>query len=280
VGTGMSDPEFESRLFYRCILNRVTNILNEEALKQTAIVFSPHPDDETLCCGGTIIKKRMAGAKIKIFFMTDGRRSQSHLISEEELKVIRKNEALAASRMLGLKATDTSFLEYKDGELNKNQISAIRDVVTILKRQQPDEIFIPHRRETHPDHSATYEIVMSALRTRPEKTMIYEYPTWLWNDLPWISMPIVRTRITPQNATGTFKNSLLSSLSFLKDFRCSSYIGDVLPLKLSALDQYKSQMTRLIPDTRWPTIGDVSDGEFLKCFIQEYEIFHQHIFQR
>ena len=252
--------------------------LDVEALESTATVFSPHPDDETLSCGGTIIKKKKAGAEVKIIFMTDGRKEHPHLISENKLKCLRISEALAASRMLGLEENDVLFLGY-GGELSKNLDSAIHKVAEILQLQQPDQIFIPYKGEPHPDHSATNRIVMSALQTYEKKATIYEYPIWLWNELPWVFMPLRRGRshYPSRNKMGLLKHSFISTYSLLRDFRCSVYIGDVLQLKRAALDQYRSQMTRLIPDARWSTLGDESDGKFLKCFFQDHEFFYQHV---
>ncbi len=260
---------FQSRQFYRYLMNRLMSELDEKDLESKATVFSPHPDDETLSCGGTIIKKKRRGAEVKIFFLTDGRASHSQFISANKLKSIRANEALAASRMLGLEENDVAFLEYKSRELSNNWNSAIHKVIEILRLQQPDEIFIPYRREMHLDHLATNRIVVSALQMYKRKVTIYEYPIWLWNHLPWVRVPIS----TQKEIASALKHSLISGLSLLKDFRCSVYIGDVLQLKRAALDQYKSQMTRLIPDSRWQTLGDISNGEFLECFFQEHEIF-------
>ncbi len=44
-------------------------------LARSALVFSPHPDDECLGCGGTIIRKKQAGSTVKIVHLTDGSRS-------------------------------------------------------------------------------------------------------------------------------------------------------------------------------------------------------------
>jgi hypothetical protein len=49
-----------------------------------------------------------------------------------------------------------------------------------------------------------------------------------------------------------------------------------LELKRTALAQHKSQMTQLIPNSNWLTLADVSNGEFLACFFQDYEFFRQY----
>jgi LmbE family N-acetylglucosaminyl deacetylase len=261
--------------FYRHMMRRSMSKPDKNDLESTATVFSPHQDDATLGCGGTIIKKKWAGAKVKVFFMTDGRKSHAHLISEDELKRIRANEALEAGRMLGLEENDLAFLEYRDGELTQNQDSAIQKVSKILQLQKPDEIFIPHHKEPTlwaKDHVATNRIIMSALQTYQRKATVYEYPIWLWYHQPWITT----SRSSTKETLIGLKQDLTSGLIFLKDFRCSVYIGDVLEHKRAALNQYRSQMTRLVPDPRWQTLGDLSNGEFLECFFQEYEIFHRY----
>ena len=44
----------------------------------------------------------------------------------------------------------------------------------------------------------------------------------------------------------------------------------------AAPDRYASQMTRLLPDRRWTTLGNVAGGEFLERFFQEHEIFRRY----
>jgi len=73
-------------------------------LKKKIVVFAPHPDDETLGCGGTIAKRVREGYDILIIFMTCGRNALSELFgissnpSPLELKEIRKEEAKRAIR--------------------------------------------------------------------------------------------------------------------------------------------------------------------------------------
>ena len=49
-----------------------TRELDRTSQRAPAIVFAPHPDDETLGCGGTILKKRSLGAPVEVVFLTDG----------------------------------------------------------------------------------------------------------------------------------------------------------------------------------------------------------------
>ncbi len=81
-------------------------------LGRSAVVFSPHADDETLGCGGTLIKKRAAGATVKIAFMTDGRTSHGHLMPADRLIALRAQEAVAAAQVLGLAESDVCFLGF------------------------------------------------------------------------------------------------------------------------------------------------------------------------
>lgn len=262
-----------ARYLYRRALRHRAREASREDLKRSAVVFSPHMDDETLGCGGTIIKKRGVGADVDIVFMTDGCQSHNRLIAEDELRSIRAAEAVAASRRLGVAESRVHFLDFRDGELGKHEDAAVFRVAGILERQRPDQVFVPYHREAPPDHSATRKVIVSALRTCGSKVTVYEYPIWFWHQWPWVSVPV-----TPRRETWALvKDSLVSGLGvrLLKDFRCSVYIGEVLELKRAALSQHKSQMTRLIPDPRWMTLGDVWHGEFLPCFFQDHEIFHR-----
>jgi len=265
----------QSIRFVRFLMNHRMSEVDESDLGQSAVVFSPHPDDETLGCGGTIIRKRRKGADVTIVFMTDGRRSHRHLISEDELKSIRAREALAASRVLGVKENDVVFLEFENGKLGENRKLAIFKVINILMDQKPEEVFVPYYKEPSSwseDHSATNRIVVSALQIYGRRTIIYEYPIGFWCYWPWVQ----RSACSLREILSALKQVLVSGSSMLQDFRYAVSIEEVLEIKRAALGQYKSQMTRLIPDPRWKTLGDVSNGDFLKCFFQEYEVFRRY----
>ncbi len=181
-------------------------------------------------------------------------------------------------RSLGLNKNDVLCLNFEETKLKELEYSAIVKVKQIICEQKPEEIFIPYSREPllwSEDHLATTRIVKSALQSYPRDLIVYEYPIWFWFHWPWVEL---LTKNEPLRST-ILKNTLAYSfgLRLLQDFRCSVYIGDVLENKHAALAQHRSQMTRLLSETDWATLSDVSNGEFLKCFFQEHEIFrHYH----
>ena len=238
-------------------------------LGRSAVVFSPHADDETLGCGGTLIKKRAAGATVKIAFMTDGRTSHGHLMPADRLIALRAQEAVAAAQVLGLAESDVCFLGFPDSRLHEHEGAAVERVKEILKACLPEEVFIPYRRDNTPDHLATYRIVSASLRQLSLPVTVYEYPVWFWNHWPWVSF------VPRRKGLRVLRDSFSAGygLRLLITFRHYVSVQDVLDRKRAALEQHASQMTRLVPDPRWKTLSDVAGGDFLKCFFQPWEVF-------
>jgi len=249
--------------------------LAEDALKRSAVVFAPHPDDETLGCGGTIIKKRQAGAKVSLVFMTDGRTSHGHLMDVTELVARRTDEAIAAAQALGISRDDVTFLNFRDGVLMLNQDTAISNVARILDQQRPEQIFLPYYRDRIADHHATNRIVRVALQTYPYTVMLFEYPIWFWQHWPWVNLP----RPLQRKTLAIIRNSLQAGLGLrlVQDFRYAVHIGDILSQKRDALNRHRTQMFRLKPELDWTTLSDVSNGQFLACFFREYEFFRGYL---
>jgi LmbE family N-acetylglucosaminyl deacetylase len=265
-----------SQLYRKILINNCSEY-DREDLQRPAIVFSPHFDDETLGCGGIIFKKKQAGADVKIVFMTDGSKSHKHLISEDELKAIRKNEGLACAQSLGLERNDVFCLNLEETRLKDLEDVAIAQVKQLISEHKPEEIFIPYYKEPllwSEDHLATTKIVKSALPSYSKDLTIYEYPIWFWFHWPWVEL---LARKEPLRSV-ILKNTLdyRFGLRLLQDFKCSVYIGDILDNKRAALAQHKSQMTRLLPESNWAILSDVSNGEFLNAFFQEHEIFYRY----
>lgn len=274
-GPGVSPERPVSRFFRHLLTIKSTEVLARD-LGKSALVFSPHPDDECLGCGGTIIKKIQAGARVKIVHMTDGSRSHSHLISEQDLRAIRKREALNAAAILGVDTTH--FLEFKDQSLSENLASATERVADIIRTEKPQEVFIPYRREPltqATDHVATTNIVLAALRSNGRgKITIWEYPVWFWLHWPWVGF---KKSIIGRRYVATNSLRLFFGARAFAELRCSVNISDVVEQKWAALSEHRSQMTQLIPGSAWITLGQISGGQYLDCFRAQHEFFRRSV---
>ena len=252
-------------------IERLPDATERHAADQSAIVFAPHEDDETLGCGGTLLLKRVAGAEVRLVFMTDGRTSHSQFIPENELIQIREKEALAAGSKLGIGEELVTFLRFRDGELHRFHAQAVQQVLSILQEYQPEQVFIPYRGDSQPDHLATNQIVRSALRLANRQAMVYEYPVWFWFHWPWIPIWQRSRQLTKSSILNTLRAGF--GLKLMKDFQDTVTVETVLEEKRAVLDQYQSQVTHLIPDPAWPTLSNFDGGDFLACFFQKKEIF-------
>lgn len=258
---------------YRQRFEQVMAARSLSDLSQSAIVFAPHPDDETLGCGGTILQKKAAGAAIQLVFVTDGSRSHAAFMSEPELREIRQREALAAAKSLGIPAADVTFLGFGDGRLAQNLTAATERIATFLQAHPAAEIFVPSNRETPPDHALTYQAVLAALDQRSLAPSVYAYPIWYWHQWPWVPL---RKDGGKRKLLEQLKISLASGLgtALFRDFQHAVYIEPVLSQKRVALNQHASQMKKPDAIPKWPTLGECGQGDFLPCFFQNYEIFH------
>jgi len=238
------------------------------------MVFAPHFDDETLGCGGTVLRKKQAGADVKIAFMMDCGQSHQGVMSPDEIKEIRRREGLAACRQLGLSESDVFLLNQSERGLVSCRKQAMEAVAALLKQQQPEEVFVPYYRDVHPDHVATNAVVRTVLDASGARVTVFEYPIWFWRHWPWVGLPLS----SRGQAIAIIKSSIFSRLGLrmLLEFTCTVRIADVLQQKLAAMQQHRSQLTRLKQDARWPTLRDIDHGEFLKCFMQKNEVFHRY----
>jgi LmbE family N-acetylglucosaminyl deacetylase len=239
--------------------------------KASAVVFAPHQDDETLGCGGTMVLKCRAGTAVSCVFMTDGTTSHRCFMDAEELRNLRMQEAMNATTVLGLSRANVHFLNFEDGLLRPSDPNAVTQIVALLDRYCPEEIYVPYRADGTADHEATHAVVVEAAIKTGRPFEICEYPVWVWNQWPWVPLQVRCNRDDGR----TLLSILRAGLGFrlIRECRSGVFVGDLLDQKREALSQHRSQMTVLRPGTAWPTLKDISGGEFLRCFFQDFEIF-------
>ena len=241
-------------------------------LQTNAMVFAPHADDETLGCGGTIIRKRQAGANVKLVLMTDGTTSHPGLIPADELSRLRMAEFVDAVVCLGVNVEDVFLLKIPEGKLQDCAHEATEKVLGLLQTHHPSEIYITYERDPHPDHLAMRAIVLQAAVRSGLPYIVYEYPVWFWYHWPIIPLQVFPLRV----GWSLFKYGIKIGLLMIRDFRYSVDIKSVLNQKKQALEKHRTQMTEFIPEVGWLTLHTVGNGHWLKCFFTDYEVFMRH----
>lgn len=151
------------------------------------VVLSPHPDDESLGCGGTMAQLHAMGVPVHVVMMSDGSRSHpnSQKYPAEKLRDLRESETRTALTALGLSSDQVTFLRLPDGGVpDAPDTASFRDAAdrlfADLNRHRPQTVLVPWRRDNHRDHRATYQLFQSVLHRLQPNPRVLEYAIWLW----------------------------------------------------------------------------------------------------
>ncbi|MEM0280045.1 PIG-L family deacetylase [Metallosphaera sp.] len=200
------------------------------------LVISPHPDDETLCCGGSILNHVRRGDKVTVVIVTDGRYGSPspELRGTDELVELRKKEALMATSKLGVE--DVRFLNFEDSKVMINQDKIIKKIASVIGEGQ-DLIYSPLPMDGHQDHAS-----LGRIMTKLAPTSLF-YLIWI--------------------PSGLKAHSRRVGLIKLRNWeRIEKDIEKFREVKLRALEEYKSQL------------GGFS-GDFLRRLTADHERFYR-----
>ncbi len=213
------------------------------------LVVAPHPDDESLGCGGAIALLREFNAEVAVLVLSDGTLSHpnSKKYPSDKLRDLREREMCSALEILDVSAENVTFFRYLDRSIpNKtsaNWREAVEKCHDYLREIQPNTILVPWRRDPHPDHRAAYSLMKAA----GGSATIIEYPIWLWE--------IAESGDAPQpNEVATWRLD----------------ISSVFEKKQQAIRAHQSQITDLIDDD--PN-GFRLTPEILRNFADGWEIY-------
>jgi N-acetylglucosamine malate deacetylase 1 len=137
------------------------------------LVLAPHPDDESIGCGGTLAKWRAAGRPAKVMFLTDGglgsralRAMPQHDPGREEtqrmLILTRKEEAKRALQKL--RVEEFAFTDAPDGALWQHVDRVAAELARTIEAERPDLVLLPFLTDRHEDHVAAGACLLAALK--------------------------------------------------------------------------------------------------------------------
>lgn len=138
------------------------------------LFISAHPDDETLGCGGTILKHASLGDEIFWLIIT---KANQKITSISEFENIQK-------KYINKVATEYSFtdwiqLPYLTTELDQYPISLIiKSIAEFINKIQPDYVYLNHQSDIHSDHKIAFDAIYSCTKNFRfpfiEKILLFE----------------------------------------------------------------------------------------------------------
>ena len=139
--------------------------------RKRLLVLAPHPDDEVIGLGGTLLMHLASKSEVLVLYMTTGGKADGS-VSSQHLQGVRRSEAETVASAYGF---EPLFWEYEDQGL-VNHPETVRELKSLLKEWQPNEIYLPSVIDAHIDHFATNLILAGALGQRtPGNMTIFGY---------------------------------------------------------------------------------------------------------
>lgn len=177
------------------------------------LIVAPHPDDESIGCGGTAALLAAAGTEVSLLVATDGEATQGSALDASRIGACRRSEVIRAAALLGI-ATPT-FLGLPDGRLSERIESLATSLAKQIQRCRPDILFVPSPLEDHADHRAVNTALLRT--TLPPRLEVWGYET---------STPVPANRIIDVTAVLAKKEAALDAHATAKlAFDISAILG-------------------------------------------------------
>jgi LmbE family N-acetylglucosaminyl deacetylase len=189
-----------------------------------------HPDDQEFTVAGTLAKWARAGCAIVSVCITSGQGgSNRHTpadMTRARLGPLREVEQRSACRVLGIE--DVVFMGYEDGTLQAT-IELRRDLTRLIRRHRPEAVvcgdptvrYYGSTYMNHPDHRAAADAALDAVFPSAGTRLIF--PELVDEGLP------------PHEVREVYIHGAERPDTFID-------IGALLPVKLAALREHRSQM--------------------------------------
>ena len=184
-------------------------------LNSKTLVVAPHPDDEVLGAGGTLLRRKAEGATVAWLIVTT-------ITSESGWSVERvKQRADEIKRITAMFGFDAVFeLNFPTTQLDQVPMSdLVAAVSNVFKTFEPEEVFVPHPADVHTDHRMVFDAVASCTKwfRYPSVNRVLAYET------------LSETDFGLGTEQGFRPNVFVNIESFLED-------------KLQAMDIYESEL--------------------------------------
>ncbi len=180
----------------RRVLSRTGVDVTDASSRRACLVVAPHPDDETLGAGATIMRKIRAGTPVHLVVVTDG--SKSPPGDPAEVTALRSAELDAACDILGLSERDVTRLPFVDAELSGQEEALTEAIAAVVAAVGPEEVLVTAENDPHEDHAVVGAATRRALAGTGIRLLTYpvwqfDRPVRLWHEWRRGRPELVRT---------------------------------------------------------------------------------------
>ena len=179
------------------------------------MVIAPHPDDEILGVGGTLMRRKASGAAISCVFVTGISTAHgwpAERVAERAAEIRNVAELIGFDEVIELNFPTTKLDTLAIGDL-------VGALSTAIKNFEPNEVFVPHPSDIHTDHRVAFDAAASCVK--------------------WFRYPSIRRVLAYETLSETD-----FGLGVDLGFRPNVFedISVFLDLKLQAMSVYASEM--------------------------------------
>ena len=141
---------------------------------RTVLVIAPHPDDETIGCGGTLLKYKAVGCRVYWLLVTSI--SEAYGWSVEQV-ACRRQEIEAVKKLYGFDGLYE--LNFPTTRLDTIPAAELVGAVNgVIQEVQPDTVYLPNRSDVHSDHRVAFDAAWSSTKVFRcpfvERLLMYE----------------------------------------------------------------------------------------------------------
>ena len=138
------------------------------------LVVSPHPDDETLGCGGTLLRHSYEGDRI--YWLNITSISERYGWKQDDVEK-RKNQILKIKEKYAFKESyNLDFPTTKVDSIPINEI--IQKISNVLEKVKAEIVYMPYIYDVHTDHQIIAKAMQSTLKwfrySHIKKVFMYE----------------------------------------------------------------------------------------------------------
>lgn len=130
-------------------------------MKNNVLVVAVHPDDETLGCGGTLLKHKANGDAVHWLIVTSIKERHGFAASAVEA---RRQEIEAVSSMYGFDGVhDLDFPTMQLDEIPFSRL--IGSISDVFGHVEPNIVYLPFKSDVHTDHQIAFKAAYSCTKT-------------------------------------------------------------------------------------------------------------------